>query len=417
MERFTHRHNSTSFAVTPAGSPGSRNAFHNGGFLKESTLAYLAGGLSRASAAMLLLIVPLWAIGRGWTPAVTGLEVGAIFAGPLVLALPIGRMVDRLGARKVVLLGSLLGGGAASMCALATAPGTLAGLLVLAGLGQSALWIAAQAAVGGPSGGSFAFLSSAAQGGNVVGPVVGGLIASSAGDRAVFMLAGGTLAIAACIAALTAGPSGCPGGNGAVGGIGTMVRHAGVLLRRREVGLLLTATMLRVAIVVVRGSFYPLFLHSHGFSKAITGLLVGTAALVGVGAAQMSDKLPKLLPGRGRLLAGMAGASAAIALAPAAPWLVPQLAIAALLGASLGISQPTLFSEFNRLIPQQVRGLAVGIRTSVARASQLALPIALGAVTGTLSLSAALAVLGGTGVLLTGALAKSLRGYDYESVD
>lgn len=368
---------------------------------RETLLAYWAAGTSRASAAMLLFIVPLRASELHWSLSIVGLEIGAVFAGPLVLAMPLGRMVDRCGTRKVVLCGAMLGGAAASACSLTTSQGYLAVLLAAVGLGESALWIAAQATIGRQRQGSFGVLSAAAQGGNVVGPVLSGLIAASAGDRVVFLAVGGSLGMAALLAVTIGVPK--PASDQGTPERSMILRQAGRLLRQREIALLLGATVLRVGLVVTRGSFYPLFLHAQGFSKSTTGLIVGVVALIGVVVAPMSDKLRRVLPGRRRLFAGLVGASAAIGLAPTMPWLGPQLAIATVLGLCLGISQPTLLAEFNLLLPGQARGLAVGLRTTIARASQLTVPIGVGMLASVFSVPTALMAIGSTGILLSGA--------------
>lgn len=137
-------------------------------------------------------------------------------------------------------------------------------------------------------------------------------------------------------------------------------------------------------------------------------MLVGLVAVIGVIAAPISGRLSSGVARRGALLGGMAGASLALAIAPAASGPAAQLGTAILLGLGLGISQPTLLFEFNRLVPGEVRGLAVGVRTSVARASQVGIPLGLGLVTGALSLSTGLIILGCCGILATGALARSL---------
>lgn len=148
---------------------------------------YWTAGLSRASAAMLLFVVPFRCAALGWSPAVVGFEVGAIFVAPMLLAVPMGRMVDRLGVRRVIFLSSVLGVTALACCSVTTTETLLAFLLILAGLGQSTLWIAAQTGIGTAGKAGFGWLSAAAQGGNVAGPVFAGFVAARNGDNVVFL--------------------------------------------------------------------------------------------------------------------------------------------------------------------------------------------------------------------------------------
>lgn len=379
----------------------------HGGRRRERALAYLAGGLSRASAAMLLFIVPFRATAFGWSPTVVGLEIGAIFLGPMLVAVPMGRAVDRMGTHRVVLLGSFIGATAVMFCSVATTEWSLAAMLAVGGLGQSALWIAAQTAVGTDGGGSFGWLSAAAQVGNVAGPAIAGLLAVRAGDGSVFLASGGTIGALALVATLLRpGPSALPGTEVQRGHV---VQQVAGLLRLPGIRLMLGITVLRVGLVVTRGSYYPLLLHGQGFSKATTGLFVALVALIGVVVAPIVGRLNSEGARRATLLGGMASASVAFTIAPAVSGMGLEVGTAVLLGVGLGISQPALLSQFNRLVPAECRGLAVGLRTSVARVSQLSVPVVLGLLVGTLALPMALVAFGLAGVLASGALGVSRR--------
>lgn len=336
---------------------------------------------------------------------IVGPEIAAIFIGPMLLAVPVGKALDRLGTRVVVLIGSVLGATAVALCSLTTTEEVMAALLAIAGLGQSALWIAAQTAVGVEGVGNFGWLSAAAQGGNIVGPVTAGLVAARAGDGAVFLASAGALgALALVTTLLRSTQSVLPG---AEWGGGHVVKQAMGLLRLPGVGLMLGVTALRVGLVVVRGSYYPLLLHDQGFSKATTGVLVTLVALTGVVVAPIVGRLTADVARWAALLGGMAGGSVAFILAPAVSSMIPQVGIAVLLGVGLGISQPALLAQFNRLVPAESRGLAVGLRTSVARSSQVSVPVVVGLVVGAFSLPVALVSFGLVAVLTTGALAVS----------
>lgn len=322
---------------------------------RESVLAYSAAGLSRASAAMLLFIVPFRVSALGRPPAVVGLEVAAIFAGPMLLAVPIGQMVDHLGVRKVVFLSCVFAAIALAFCSVTTAEGPLALLLASAGLGQSALWIAAQTEIGAAGGGGFGWLSAVAQGGNVAGPVLAGVLAAREGDSAVFLASAGVLCALAVVTTLV--KSAQPVTDGASQKQGNMMKQAAELWRP-GIRLLLGITMLRVGLVVIRGSFYPLLLHHQGLSKASTGGIVALVALIGIVVAPIGGRLHSDAANRVALLGGMAGASVAFVLAPMVTGMTLQLGVAAILGVGLGISQPTLLHQFNQLLPAKSRGSA-----------------------------------------------------------
>lgn len=129
--------------------------------------------------------------------------------------LPAGRVADTLGRRPVMAAGCAVS--AAGLLLLAVLPGLWAylGALAVAGAGSGLLDVAPSAMLGDllsaqarQDGILVAFFQMAGDAGTVTGPVVAGLLVDSVSYPAAFALAGGVLAAAALLAALTPEPPG-----------------------------------------------------------------------------------------------------------------------------------------------------------------------------------------------------------------
>ena len=124
--------------------------------------------------------------------------------------LPAGRVADTLGRRPVIVAGCAIS--AAGLLLLALLPGLWAYLcaLAVAGAGSGLLDVAPSAMLGDllsararQDGILVAFFQMAGDAGTVIGPVAAGLLVDSASYPAAFALAGGVLAAASLLAALT----------------------------------------------------------------------------------------------------------------------------------------------------------------------------------------------------------------------
>jgi MFS transporter, DHA1 family, multidrug resistance protein len=124
--------------------------------------------------------------------------------------LPAGRVADTLGRRPVMVAGCAISG--AGLLLLAVLPGLWAylGALAVAGAGSGLLDVAPSAMLGDllsvqarQDGILVAFFQMAGDTGTVIGPVVAGLLVDSASYPAAFALAGGVLAAASLLAAVT----------------------------------------------------------------------------------------------------------------------------------------------------------------------------------------------------------------------
>lgn len=361
----------------------SRHPLPSPTLARSLQLAYAVGVSERISQSMAMLLIPLWAINLHSPPIVLGIDVAAPSLAPMVLAIPIGALADRLGAGRIVLWGSLVAAVATLFTAWVASPWTLALWQVFAGLGRSAAWIGAQALVtrpGQPKGGA-GWLSLSAQIGNLSGPVAAGALLTPFGiplaflcsSAGLWLVAGASLLIRLPEARLSHREKGSPLGD---------FRAAAHLMRHSGMRLVTVTTVVRLALIALRASFYIVFLHHHRFAPLSIGILLGLAAGMSALFAVGAERLAQRLSYRTLLLLGLSLMGASIALTPADPHLAWQLAMMTLFGAGTGVSQPALIVLLAESVPSQARGLAFGWRTAVNRLAQVASPMVLGALAG-----------------------------------
>lgn len=312
--------------------------------------------------------------------------LGVLSAGfamaPLVLAIPSGQAVDRIGERRVMLAGAVL------MCAgaatFAFAAGGVAGLVagsVLLGTGHLCSVVAQQALVANTTETSrydtaFGYYTFAASLGQAVGP---GLILLFGGDRTiprtdtVFLVAlvitvvliGVTVAVRAPAARRAATV------DGAAEGVRDLLRRPGLVRT-------LTVSCVVIAAVDITLVYLPALGADRGLAAGTVGLLLTVRAVASMTSRFFLGRLVRLT-GRRRLMLGSVALSAVSMAAVAVPMPVAGTAVlVVLLGLGLGVGQPLTMSWLAEMAPAGLRGRAMSLRLTGNRLGQVLIPSAVG---------------------------------------
>ena len=155
--------------------------------------------LHYSAAQMRAPLVPLYGAELGASGAWIGLIVGAHMAVAGVMSIPLGRMGDRYGRRRLMLAGIAISSVTSLLLPLAHDPVALLAIFAAAGLGVAAFTPSALALVGdaappGRAGQAFAWYTAVHYAAIAVGPFIGGLAADGLGYGRAFITSG--LAIA-----------------------------------------------------------------------------------------------------------------------------------------------------------------------------------------------------------------------------
>ena len=327
------------------------------------------------------------AIELGANPFEVGIVAGSFAALAFLVAVPVGRVVDRRGERAM-----LVSGVALLACAGVIGAGLpyLTALIVmqaLLGCGQVCLSVSCQtlsanAARRAPDH-RFARLSVAVAGGHMLGPLIAGIVIdrSLPGFTALSGTVGSfTTVVVIGAAAVLVGSSvrSTPPKQRQAATNASGASPITELLRIRGLPSAVYAGIAVITTVDLTVAYLPVVGESRGIPASVVGYLLATrAAMSIVSRLSMGWLLDSL--GRRRLLELALGASALAIVGVAFPLPVAVLfVLLAVAGFLLGIGIPMTTAWVAIRAPEGSRGVALGLRTSGNRASQLLVPIAVG---------------------------------------
>jgi MFS family permease len=316
----------------------------------------------------------------------------------IAVAIPIGRLVDRRGARATTVGGiALMGGAAAAHGIVSDLVGLIAAHTVL-GLGLIFAVVGLQAIVAhaGPPDGAdarFGLFGATISLGQVLGPIVAGgmaevLIAAELatpddpyGTTPTFVLAG-ALCAAAAIASLRLPrfPGGTREARVVDSAEGVKPGGLGTVLRAPHMGKALWASMVVLTATDVLTVYLPAIGAERGWSVAFVSILLAVRAALSFAVRVGTAPLVRLL-GRRPLLVGACGigAAALLLMAPVLPaWVA--VVLMAVTGLVLGIGQPLTMAWVSRSAPDELRATALAVRLTANRVGQSLIPVAVGVV-------------------------------------
>lgn len=342
-----------------------------------------------------------------------GLLAASYAVFPLLLAVPTGGLVDRLGERR------LMGTGSAVVLAcsvfLLLWGSSIAALVVgtaLLGAGQLACVVGQQAVVANNAAPSrmdsaFGYLTFAASLGQALGPLAISLVGGATvrpDTQAIFLLAvcmglvlfASTFAVSAQV---SGGKRKAVAAGGSAGGAMALLKAPGVAR-----ALATSATVL--AVVDLTMVYLPALGADRGLTAATVGAMLTVRAVFSMVSRLLLGRVSRRI-GRMRLLVvslALSTVALAAAAVPMPAWLL--FMVMAVLGLGLGIGQPLTMSWLSAQAPAGQRGRALALRLAGNRVGQVVLPSAIGVVAAGLGSAgvflASAVVVGGTMVLLRG---------------
>lgn len=337
-------------------------------------------GLALTSSFMIITLVAIYAASIGIGAGTIGALVSATFIAPLVLAVPVGRRIDRAGVRQNMLIGAV---GLALLPYLVVAwPELWALALLKVGTGTAMVFltISGQASIAALDGGArrlrnLGWFTVAIAVANFVGPLTAGVLADAIGFRAAFAAAGVAAAITAVAVSFMRLPRPLP-----LPPVPLRSTLA-ALASSAPVRLGMVASSIVLMALVVNQAFLPVLLTSQGSSATSIGMLLSLVAGASIAVRPFISEITRRLGGitSAIVIFTLIGAFGAV-LTGVLP--VPTaLVIAALaLGASAGITQPASMELVLADTDPRDHAAALGLRTSVNRAAQLLGPLVFGAV-------------------------------------
>ena len=325
------------------------------------------------------LAVPLLAVQEGATPFVVGTIVALYAALPTVLAIPAGRVSDRLGYKTPMLAGSAGVGIALLLPYFWPSLMTLYATATLSGLGFMALQLATQTlagAIAGPAerARNFSLLSIGFAAANLTGPLVTGYMIDEMGYANAFGALAVPLIPAVVLAAM--GSRWIP-----------QVTVKSEALRGGFLDLLkikpLRDTLLASGIVSSAWDVYQFFMPVYGRAQGLSATAIGIVmSAFGISIILVRMVLPFAVRryGEGQLLTyAMFVACAAFLMFPFFETAWPLAAVSFLLGVGCGCGQPLSMTMLFNASPKGRAGEATGMRITVNQIGHVTIPLLFGA--------------------------------------
>lgn len=309
-------------------------------------------------------------------------EVGLVAASyaffALVLAIPGGRAIDRLGSTRV-LYGSLVAMvGVGGAYAFADTIPQLFVLQMVNGVVELGVWLSVQtlashAGTGDALAKHLSLFSFAWGLGIAVGPTMGGLVYDRVGFAALAFTYGALAA--AMLVAMWFAPTRPAGLRTRGGGLGRDAWHTAVQPAIRSV---LLSSFVAMYIISIKNTFYPLLLQDRGIAVPFIGVLL---SIMGVASLGVRVSLPVLLRRIGPGAVLMLGTVVGVVGISCTPWLLhPAMLVAAavITGAGYGSNPPVAMQLLGEHSAESNRGLVMGLRAASSRLAQVLQPVIFG---------------------------------------
>ena len=234
-------------------------------------------------------LIPHYRAELGLTKVEAGWLVAAFSLSVVVVAIPVGHLADRIGARRVVAAGgaamaaATLGLGFAGSFWLLLAARAVQGVGDAAVWGAGVAWVAARAPAD-RRGQAVSYSNAAAVAGVIAGPFVGGIATSTFGIEATFSV------VAAISLALAAWALFEPD---AQADPGRHVHVRAAIAAAFSESLILASVVMILAVAVIGGALQvlvPLHLSSEGIERAGIGAVYSIGAMLGAVAILLSGR-------------------------------------------------------------------------------------------------------------------------------
>lgn len=347
-------------------------------------------------------VVTYRVIGLGGDALAVGLVTAAFAILPLAVAMPLGRLTDRLrGLALLLTVGLVLSAGGTLAMSTTESLATLAATSAVLGLGQLVFMLSAQGIIARWSGDhlldrAFGLFTAAVAAGQLVGPLlVGALLGNASGSalleasRLAFWVAAGITVLGIPVAGLMALrvpqlPRRAPGQEREA------IDSSLTLLRYRGVKASMYASLALLSMVDILTAYLPLIGERRGLTPVAIGVLLAARSAATISSRLLLDTMLRWR-GRERLIVLSAGGSAvALALVPITDIGVLGMGAAMVVGGFLlGVGQPLTMSLLAIAVPANARSSVLALRMVANRIGQVAVPGVAGVIAGSAGVAGA----------------------------
>lgn len=371
--------------------------------LRLQAAVYICGIFSSGTSNIVWVAVPLWLIKLDASPMMIGISLGAYTFLPLLLSIPGGALIDRLGARRVIVTFGVLVVCLTPLYPLLPWIGALIVLQMLVGLSVSMGWISAQTLVGQRMGGNPIYagrLAFVVRLGTLFGPPAVGALWDLFGQWGAFLFM--SLWTSGVLVAVAILPKSDDERRRApekirLGDFLPRVqsyRDAFALLSIPSILLVVMISVLRQSGQGIQSSFYVVYLENIGLTGTAIGALLSAFLLVGAFGALTTGPLIRIFNRFWLLMATVGLSIVFIAITPLLGTFFLLLVAIVARGAVLGTVQPLMLTIIAQAAGAGDQGKAVGLRATANRLAMTVIPVVMGAVVEVVGIENAFLVIG-----------------------
>lgn len=371
--------------------------------MRTQAPVYAAGLFSNSMSDVAAIILPLWLAGMGMSPAAIGIVIGAKHILPFLLAIHGGALMDKLGAKRLMVVCALISAGVALLFPLTDLVPVIFMLQMLNGFGSTIGFLGAQTAFAQILKGSHRYAGRFAfcmRMGGLLGPPLAGIVFDTMGLWGAFSFLSSWAVMMAIAAVLM--PQRPPDNRGTPARFVMMdlvpkwsdYATSFRLATLPAVSIMLVITVIRIASSAVQDSFYPLYLNENGFSATQIGFLVTiSAAVAAIGALCVAPAVKFFRP-LWLLLSATIGSIVFVAITPLLHSFETLAIASGIRGFCMGISQPLILSILVHAAGPGSQGKTIALRTTANRAAAGLTPMGMGAVAATAGLASSFFIVG-----------------------
>ena len=340
----------------------------------------LVSAVSQAAGSGARLNLSLSALAQGGSAATVGLLNTVYAVLPALLAVQVGRQIDRIGLRIPLVAGILLALAGMLVNFSWSAQMALYFGAVFIGTGQMIVNLGTNNATGAIAppaqrAAYYSWASLASLAGSAAGTLAAGFSIEHGSHRIAFLVCAGIAALALALVAL----------RGALLPVTAGSAHPAAqrydaleLLRAPGLSTLFVISAMTSISWDIYQIIVPIYGHEIGLSAATIGIVMACFPVGNFAIRALVPVLSRHFREWTLITATLAGVGSAFLLLPLAHAAPALMAIAFLLGCGFGFSYPAAMALIFSMSPQGRQGEAIGIRTTMQNVSHVAAPMTIG---------------------------------------
>lgn len=366
---------------------------------------YLCGICSNGTSNLVWVVTPLWVVELGASPFMIGIALGSYTFLPLLLSIHGGALMDKFGARRVILFfGAIVVIMPWFYPMSPWIPAVIVFQMIL-GLSVSMGWIGTQTLIGQRMRGDAVYSGRLAfwtRSVGLAGPPLIGLAWDNMGPWGAFIFmslwASGTLVGALLLPKLAAEETAAAARTTRLGDLMPKLgdyMEAFRLMAIPAIALVVIMSVLRQSAQGIQSSFYVIYLEGINFSATEIGILMSSFLAFSALGALTAARLVRVFSPTWLLVAAVTVSVIMITITPFLGTFLLLMVAISVRGGVLGIVQPLMLTMVFKATDSSVQGKAIALRATANRLAMTFIPVIMGAVVEVVGLEGAFLVIGG----------------------